>query len=67
MINSRGILLSCVSYKGCVEYIVYEMIIMDGGTAKNLEEKHSCDLFQCTPLHSPGKTEENQEKYRTQP
>jgi len=42
------------------------MSIMDGSTVKNLEEKDSCGLFQCTPLHSP-RTEENQEKDRIQP
>jgi hypothetical protein len=40
---------------------------MDGGTVKNLEEEDSCGLFQCTPLHSPGRTKENQEKDRIQP
>lgn len=43
------------------------MSIMDGGTVTNLEVKDGCGLFQRTPLHSPGRTEENQEKDRIQP
>jgi hypothetical protein len=40
---------------------------MNGGTVENLEEKDSCGLFQCTPLHSPGRTEKNHKKISYSP